>query len=153
MEYKKYPQENHAAYNSSVSNLNELEEQILSKGQKLADKVVLALGSWGFIGFQTVILTLWTVLNIGAWLEHWDPYPFILLNLFLSMQAAYTAPIIMMSQNKQAVRDRLEAHHDFLINKKAEKEIRLVLEELAFQRKQIAEMRDLIRQLKSKNEL
>jgi uncharacterized membrane protein len=73
------------------------------------------------------------VLNVVAWTRHWDPYPFILMNLFLSLQAAYTAPIIMMSQNRLAARDRIEAHQDFLVNQKAEEEVRAILTHLAAQ--------------------
>jgi len=76
---------------------------------------------------------MWVVLNVAAAIRHWDPYPFILMNLVLSMQAAYTAPIIMMSQNRQADRDRLEAHNDYVINQKAEEEIRAVMNHLETQ--------------------
>jgi len=77
-------------------------------------------------------------INIIAWAKHWDPYPFILMNLFLSLQAAYTAPIIMMSQNRLAARDRIEAHQDFIINQKAEEEVRAILTHLAAQDKALA---------------
>jgi uncharacterized membrane protein len=91
------------------------------------------MGSWKFIIIQSIILACWLILNITAWVYHWDPYPFILMNLVLSMQAAYAAPIIMMSQNRQATKDRLEVHNDFLVNQKAEEEIRAILEHLAAQ--------------------
>lgn len=136
---------------ASVQNLNELEEKALLKSQRLADKVVRFVGSWKFIIIQSIILAFWTVLNVVAWYEHWDPYPFILLNLFLSMQAAYTAPIIMMSQNRQAERDRLEAHNDYLINKKAEREIRSLLTKLEIQDEKIDQLRALILELKNNN--
>ena len=68
-----------------------------------------------------------------AAVHHWDPYPFILMNLFLSLQAAYTAPVLMMSQNRLAARDRLEAHNDYEINRKAEEEVRAVLDHLSAQ--------------------
>ena len=80
----------------------------------------------------------WAVLNVVAWISHWDPYPFILMNLVLSMQAAYAAPVIMMSQNRQADRDRVEAHNDFMVNKKAEEEIRVILEHNAAQNDALA---------------
>jgi uncharacterized membrane protein len=79
-------------------------------------------------------------MNILAWVHQWDPYPFILLNLFLSMQAAYAAPVIMMSQNRQAARDRLEAHNDFLLNQKAEVEVRLLLEHQEAQNAVLAQL-------------
>jgi len=71
------------------------------------------VGSWWFIGTQSAILLGWAWLNFTAWVQHWDPYPFILMNLFLSLQAAYTAPMLMMSQNRLAARDRLEAHNEW----------------------------------------
>ena len=75
-------------------------ETQITFGQKIADTVAATMGSWRFIIIQTTILVLWIALNITAWIEHWDPYPFILLNLALSFQAAYAAPFIMMSQNR-----------------------------------------------------
>jgi uncharacterized membrane protein len=96
------------------------------------------MGSWLFIVIQSIILAAWAVLNVVAWISHWDPYPFILMNLVLSMQAAYAAPVIMMSQNRQADRDRVEAHNDFMVNKKAEEEIRVILEHNAAQNDALA---------------
>src|SRR5215472_10761280 len=72
----------------------------LTLGQKVADTVAATMGSWGFIIIQTTILFVWIMLNITAYVRNWDPYPFILLNLALSFQAAYAAPFIMMSQNR-----------------------------------------------------
>jgi uncharacterized membrane protein len=72
----------------------------LNFGQRIADKVAATMGSWSFIIVQSVILTVWIILNVIAWISHWDPYPFILLNLALSFQAAYAAPFIMISQNR-----------------------------------------------------
>ena len=91
---------------------------------KAADKVAAIVGSWRFILIQSSILSLWIVLNVIAWHYRWDPYPFILLNLVLSFQAAFTAPIIMMSQNRQSEIDRKRAENDYQINTKAEEEIR-----------------------------
>jgi uncharacterized membrane protein len=88
------------------------------------------MGSWRFIIFQTMALLLWIALNAVAWVNAWDPYPFILLNLALSFQAAYSAPIIMMSQNRQAAKDRLTTEHDYHINLKAELEIVAMRERL-----------------------
>jgi uncharacterized membrane protein len=102
---------------------NEVAKEQLSLGQKVADGVAAVMGSWNFIIVQSVILFFWVILNIAAWMEHWDPYPFILLNLALSFQAAYAAPIIMMSQNRQADIDRKAAESDYKINIKAELEI------------------------------
>src|SRR5262245_15452399 len=92
-------------------------------GARIADRVAETVGSWRFIIVQSCILALWIAMNVVAIINHWDPYPFILLNLILSFQAAYTAPIIMMSQNRQADIDRRQAEHDYKVNVKAELEI------------------------------
>ena len=113
-----------------IKNVNEAFEKQLTLGQRTSDRVANIVGSWPFIIVQSLFLVVWIILNVAAVIHHWDPYPFILMNLVLSMQAAYTAPIIMMSQNRQAERDRLEAHNDYIINKKAEEEIRAVMDHL-----------------------
>jgi uncharacterized membrane protein len=103
----------------------------LTAGQRVADSVAATMGSWSFIITQSVILTLWIALNVVAWIEHWDPYPFILLNLALSFQAAYAAPFIMISQNRQAERDRHQADEDFRTNVEAERRIEDLQKRLA----------------------
>ncbi len=92
-------------------------------GARLADAVAAGMGSWAFIIIQTVAVFLWIVLNLIGWFYHWDVYPFILLNLLFSTQAAYAAPIIMQSQNRQAERDRHQADADYETNLAAKKEI------------------------------
>ncbi len=92
-------------------------------GQRLADSVAAGMGSWRFIIIQTLIVALWMALNVVAFIGHWDPYPYILLNLLFSTQAAYAAPIIMMAQNRQNERDRAQANEDFRTNVEAKKEI------------------------------
>ena len=116
-----------------IVNVNDAFEERLTIGQRAADKVAETMGSWRFIILQSAVLVIWAMLNVVAWMRHWDPYPFILMNLLLSLQAAYAAPVIMMSQNRQAAKDRLAAHHDFLVNEKAEEEIRAILEHLSAQ--------------------
>jgi uncharacterized membrane protein len=101
-------------------------EPKLTLGQKVADGVAATMGSWNFIIIQSALLAGWIVLNLVAVVQHWDPYPFILLNLALSFQAAYAAPFIMMSQNRQADIDRQKAENDYKINIKAELEIELL---------------------------
>ena len=91
--------------------------------QKLADKVANGMGSWNFIIIQTILVAIWMILNIVWWVNHWDEYPFILLNLLFSTQAAYAAPIIMMSQNRQSERDRANAEADYRTNIEAKIEI------------------------------
>jgi uncharacterized membrane protein len=110
-----------------LQNVNELIDERTTVGQKAADWVASTIGSWRFIIIQSFILLGWVILNIFAWIQHWDPYPFILMNLVLSLQAAYAAPIIMMSQNRQSTRDRLEAHNDYLVNLKSEEGINTIL--------------------------
>jgi uncharacterized membrane protein len=92
-------------------------------GQKLADSVATGMGSWRFIIIQTIIVVIWMVLNVVAYVDHWDPYPYILLNLLFSTQAAYAAPIIMMAQNRQSDRDRAQADADYKTNCEAKDEI------------------------------
>ncbi len=92
-------------------------------GQRLADSVANGMGSWRFIIIQTLIVALWMGLNVIAFVHHWDVYPFILLNLLFSTQAAYAAPIIMMAQNRQSQRDRVQAENDYKTNIAAKKEI------------------------------
>ena len=98
----------------------------LTLGQRVADSVAATMGSWKFIIIQSAILLFWIVLNVTAYVQQWDPYPFILLNLALSFQAAYAAPFIMMSQNRQQDIDRKAAENDYQINVKAELEIELL---------------------------
>ncbi|HUK14429.1 MAG TPA: DUF1003 domain-containing protein [Thermoanaerobaculaceae bacterium] len=123
-----------------LRNVNEIVAEQLTMGQRASDRVAGVVGSWPFIIVQSILLCFWAVLNITAWVKQWDPYPFILMNLFLSLQAAYTAPVIMMSQNRQAMKDRIEAHNDFLVNLKAEEEIRAVLDHLAAQNEALLQL-------------
>ena len=101
-------------------------EKKLTLGQQLADRVAAFGGSWTFIIIFAAILLSWVLLNTLILARHsasFDPYPYILLNLFLSMLAAVQAPVILMSQNRQGVKDRLDAGHDYEVNLKAELEI------------------------------
>ena len=110
--------------------LTSSDEPPLTRGQMIADWFVAGLGSWPFIIGQSIVLAFWIVLNVTAVIQHWDPYPFILLNLALSFQAAYAAPFIMMAQNRQQDIDRKKAEDDYKINVKAELEIELVHQKL-----------------------
>ena len=113
-----------------VRNVNEVFEEELSLAQRASDVVAKTVGSWKFIIIQSFLLSIWVVVNVVAIVQQWDPYPFILMNLVLSLQAAYTAPIIMMSQNRQESRDRLRAENDYQVNLKAEIEIRVLSEKM-----------------------
>jgi uncharacterized membrane protein len=122
----------------------------VSLGNRVADKVAAIVGSWPFVIIQSTLLALWMALNITAYIQHWDPYPFILLNLALSFQAAYTAPIIMMSQNRQAMIDRQAAEHDYEVNLKAELEIELLHEKIDHLREtEVLHLIDTIRELQT----
>jgi uncharacterized membrane protein len=120
-------------------------------GDKVADKVAATMGSWNFIIIQTIILIIWILLNVTAYVQQWDPYPFILLNLALSFQAAYAAPFIMMSQNRQAAIDRAAAQTDYQINTKAELEIELLHQKLDLLREtEVSELIQVIRRLEAR---
>ena len=99
-------------------------------GQRLADKVAKEMGSWRFIIIQTVLVVVWMGLNVIGFIRHWDAYPFILLNLLFSTQAAYAAPIIMMAQNRQNDRDRAQANADYQTNIEAKEEIEALQKQL-----------------------
>jgi uncharacterized membrane protein len=101
----------------------------MSFGEMVADKTTLGIGSWAFIIIQLIIIFIWITLNITG-IFKFDPFPFVFLNLALSFQAAFTAPIIMMSQNRQNKLDKLELEDDYKINKLAESEIEIVMKEL-----------------------
>ncbi|MFH1744225.1 MAG: DUF1003 domain-containing protein [bacterium] len=133
----------------NIRNVNDIIEEQSTIGQHAADWVAKTVGCWRFIIIQSVLLTIWVVTNVLAIAFRWDPYPFILMNLVLSLQAAYTAPIIMMSQNRSAARDRLEAHNDYLINQKAEEEIRALLEHQAARDQALDVIHQMLVDLKS----
>lgn len=102
-----------------------LQEHHHNLAGRLADSIANYMGSWSFIIIQTIIVASWISLNILAFTFHWDVYPFVLLNLLFSTQAAYAAPIIMMAQNRQSARDRIQALHDYEVNENALKLISL----------------------------
>jgi CRP/FNR family cyclic AMP-dependent transcriptional regulator len=105
-------------------NPNEVIDEQLTLGDRIADSVARFGGSWSFIMAFAVVLVVYSGVNVALGGHAWDPYPFILLNLFLSMLAAVQAPVIMMSQNRQDAKDRLRGELDFAVNRKAESEIR-----------------------------
>ena len=125
-------------------NMNKEFDEQLTFGQRLADNVARFGGSWTFITIFGFILLTWVILNsviLAKYHDAFDPYPYILLNLFLSMLASIQAPIIMMSQNRQAVKDRLDAAHDYEVNLKAEMEIETLHQKLdELREKQWAEL-------------
>lgn len=117
-----------------IRNVNELADEQLTIGQKVADVVAANMGSWRFIIIQSIVLASWIILNTAQLLfKPFDPFPYILLNLTLSFQAAFAAPFIMISQNRQAEKDRLTAQNDYLTDTRGEEEIRHILEHLDHQ--------------------
>ena len=114
----------------AARNPNEVIAEQLSVGDRVADEVARFGGSWSFITMFAVVLVVWVAVNLALASHAWDPYPFILLNLFLSMLAAIQAPVIMMSQNRQDAKDRLRGELHYRVNMKAEMEVSQVLERL-----------------------
>jgi uncharacterized membrane protein len=110
-----------------IAEMEKAASQVRTRGERLAEWLASLVGSWTFLIVQTVILLSWLTLNIAMWIGHWDPYPFILLNLALSFQSAYAAPILMISQNRQAKLSERRNHLDLQINMLAEQETTEVL--------------------------
>jgi uncharacterized membrane protein len=106
-------------------------EEASTFGERMADTVAEFMGSWPFIISQTAFVLIWMTLNVMAYMYQWDPYPFILLNLVFSVQAAYAAPVIMMAQNRQNERDRIQAYEDYRTNIEAKLEIESLQKEIA----------------------
>ncbi len=120
-------------------------------GARAADWITEGIGSWRFILGQSAILLAWLAANATGWISAWDPYPFILLNLVLSFQAAYTAPIIMMSQNRTAEFDRRRAEDDYNVNLKAELEIETLHQKIDLMREtEIARLMSLVERLEAR---
>ncbi len=113
----------------------------LTSAQRSADALTRVMGSWNFLFGFAVFIIIWIAVNVLAWVGHWDPYPFILLNLSLSFLSAVQAPIILMSQNRQTEHDRNMAEYDYSVNRKAEREIRDMQADLE-------EIKSLIKDLK-----
>jgi len=130
----------HRPHRHKTMNLNEVHDNSLSFGDRIADKVANGMGSISFILIQSIILAGWIIWNNMPFLPHFDPMPFILLNLCLSFQAGYAAPFILISQNRQASKDRLAAEHDYLINERNEEETREIMAHLGKQDEKIIEI-------------
>ncbi|MGA2095144.1 MAG: DUF1003 domain-containing protein [Candidatus Acidiferrum sp.] len=130
----------------AARNPNEMIETQATFGERIADEVAKFGGSWMFIISFLVVLVIYAGINIGLRDRAWDHYPFILLNLFLSMLAAIQAPVIMMSQNRQDTKDRLRGELDYDVNRRAESEIQGLAGKLNHLSDKIADVEDLIRQ-------
>ena len=154
-QYPSGPLTNYSHDHPSVLNVNEVSAAKSKPSQRIADKVATIVGSWPFIIIQSILLVIWICVNVylamhQAAVKAFDPYPFILLNLALSFQAAYTGPIVMMSQNRQSEKDRLMALSDYQCNQTAEEEIRLLMEHLKHQDRIMSGMMKIIERLETK---
>ena len=126
-------------------NPNDVIEEETTLGESIADGVAQFGGSWTFIILVGIVLAIYTSTNVGLGKNAWDPYPFILLNLFLSMIAAIQAPVIMMSQNRQDTKDRLRGELDFEVNRRAESEIQNLSRKLSLLDDKIDDIGKLLR--------
>jgi CRP/FNR family cyclic AMP-dependent transcriptional regulator len=129
----------------AMRNPNEVIAEEATLGDRIADEVARFGGSWRFIIAFGVVLAIYTWINVSLGKGAWDPYPFILLNLFLSMLAAIQAPVIMMSQNRQDAKDRLRGELDYQVNKRSEAEIQGLARKLNLLSDQVGDMEDLLR--------
>jgi uncharacterized membrane protein len=136
---------------SARGNVNKLHDASLSFGQRMADGLAKRAGSWGFIIFFLGFLFVWMIANVVAGASHWDPYPFILLNLLLSCVAALQAPVIMMSQNRQADKDRIAAENDYLVNQKSFGDIESIMRHLDEQDRAILRLQERAQELLEQN--
>ena len=135
---------------SLKKNWHQKHEEALTLEQKISDAIARGVGSWNFVVFQTIFVIFWISLNITAYLHNWDPFPFVLLNLVFSIQTAYTAPIIMMSQNRQNERDRLQAEEDYQTNLKAKVEIEELQTSIyRIESEKLEEIKRLLEEIKS----
>jgi CRP/FNR family transcriptional regulator, cyclic AMP receptor protein len=132
--------------NRATRNPNEMIESEATIGEKVADTVASFGGSWTFIITFLVVLMVYTAINLALRSSAWDPYPFILLNLFLSMLAALQAPVIMMSQNRQDTKDRLRGELDYDVNRRAESEIQALAHKLNLIQDKIADVDEVLRE-------
>jgi len=126
-------------------NANEIIEEESTLGQRLADTVARFGGSWTFIVVFCAVLVIYSGLNVALGGQAWDPYPFILLNLFLSMLAALQAPVIMMSQNRQDMKDRLRGELDYAVNRRAAADIQGLANKLNFLTDTVGDVEGLLR--------
>ena len=132
----------------SMRNPNEVIEETLTLGDRVADSVARFGGSWSFIIACFILLSIYTAINVSLGKHAWDPYPFILLNLFLSMLAAIQAPVIMMSQNRQDAKDRVRGELDYAVNRRAESEIRALSRKLHLLSEKVEDVDESVRALK-----
>jgi CRP/FNR family transcriptional regulator, cyclic AMP receptor protein len=133
----------------STRNPNEVIEEQMTTGNHIADEVARFGGSWTFIISFGCVLVTYTAIQVWLGKHAWDPYPFILLNLFLSMLASVQAPVIMMSQNRQDAKDRLRGELDYAVNRRAESEIQGLARKLNLLGEKLEDVEELVRGLKA----
>jgi uncharacterized membrane protein len=134
---------------ASRAAVDALREEHLTYGERAADRLATVAGSWTFIFAFLAVVALWIAVNTFAWISHWDGYPFILLNLVLSILAAVQAPVIMMSQNRQDVKDRLRGELDYAVNRRAESEIQGMAHKLNLLGEKLEDVEALVRELRA----
>ncbi|MEO8052267.1 MAG: DUF1003 domain-containing protein [Acidobacteriota bacterium] len=135
----------------SMRNPNQVIEEEATLGERLADAVARFGGSWSFIIAFGLAIVTYSAINVGLGKGAWDPYPFILLNLFLSMLASVQAPVIMMSQNRQDTKDRLRGELDFDVNRRSESEIQGLSRKLNLLGEKMSDIEDLLRETQGSN--
>ena len=136
---------------NEIKNWHDAHVENSTWGDKLSDALASGMGSWKFIIVQTIFVLAWMLLNVIGYIKHWDAYPFILLNLLFSTQAAYAAPIIMMAQNRQAERDRVQAQDDYQTNIDAKLEIENLQRRLdAIEQEKLNKIITLLEEIKQK---
>ena len=133
----------------STRNPNEVIEEQTTTGEFIADAVARFGGSWTFIVSFGFVLAVYTAINVWLGRQAWDPYPFILLNLFLSMLASVQAPVIMMSQNRQDAKDRLRGELDYAVNRRSESEIQGLARKLNLLGEKLEDVEELVRELQA----
>jgi len=129
----------------AMRNPNEIIEEKATWGERVADSVARFGGSWTFIIVFMIFMAIYSLINIVLRQRAWDPYPFILLNLFLSMLAAIQAPVIMMSQNRQDTKDRLRSELDYDVNRRAESEIQGLARKLNLLDEKVDDVMNIVR--------
>jgi uncharacterized membrane protein len=110
--------------------VNQAQQDQATVGERLADHIAAGIGSWRFLIIQTILVVLWVVLNLVAFVQHWDPYPFILLNLMFSVQAAYTGPVLLLASNRQSQKDRYTLEHAAAEAERTDEQERQILQEI-----------------------
>jgi CRP/FNR family cyclic AMP-dependent transcriptional regulator len=142
---KQFHASQHLVRVRAARNPNDIIETQATLGERIADQVARFGGSWSFIVLFSVALSVYTAINVRLGRRAWDPYPFILLNLFLSMIAAIQAPVIMMSQNRQDTKDRLRGELDYEVNRRAASDIQGLARKLNLLGEQVGDLDDLLR--------